>query len=123
MPRTFSGQEFLAALTTGNLPDPIFRKGIVKNVKDDKNVIQFSGGTSGEQWTTIPVDMIDKVDHIANVSSGGQEFPFVRLYLKEPSDDNMMAKVLASLLRVLPRTPHASGAVGEHRTKHDISGS
>jgi hypothetical protein len=113
--RPFTGAEFLKALSEEDVLDPIVKIGIIDRDATEGNALAFSEGTSGESWTNIPVDMIEKVEHIFDIRLRDRDFPLVELHFKEPSSDNLAASVLASLLRTahgsrrrfMPRPPPA----------------
>ncbi len=62
--KTYSGEEFLQALTKGELRPPVCRLGFVKPVEDASGVIMFSEDPARMGYVRIPVDMITTVEHI-----------------------------------------------------------
>jgi hypothetical protein len=81
------------------MSEAIIKEGIVKQDENDPNAILYSESLSSASWMSIPVEMIEKAEHIKNVRGNGHEHPFVRLYFKDPASDNKEASVFADLLR------------------------
>lgn len=103
MTKTFTGEEFLKALSEGNLREPIGKTGMVKPAADGTPAIQFAEGTACGQWTTIPAEMIEKVEFLRTVPCRDHQHPLVRLFLKEPPASNPLATVFAELVRNSPQ--------------------
>ncbi len=114
MAMSFTGAEFVKALTEGNLREPIVKQGMVKPSEDDPSSIQFSEGTACQIWTRIPVEMIERVEFVSTIRCQDHQHPLVRLFLKEPPGENKVAGVLSELLRAAPqareRTARAAAA-------------
>jgi hypothetical protein len=106
MKTSFTGQEFASALAEGALKDPIVLTGMVKPAEDPEAVL-FSLGSSCQQWVSIPVAMIEKVEWLGKVPCFEHRHDSVHLFLKE--EVGPVARALANLLRsqvtVLPRAP------------------
>ena len=130
MPKSFSGADFVKALSEGSLREPIVKEGMVKPSENDPNSIQFSEGNTCQNWTKIPVEMIERVELLANIRCKDHQHPLVRLYLKEPPGENKVAAVLSELLRdgtrtrssVAARTATGSWACGCTGTCYDGTG-
>jgi hypothetical protein len=103
MAKSFTGPEFVKALSEGGLREPIVREGMVKPSENDTTSIEFSEGNMCELWTKIPVDMIERVEYVSNIRCQDHQHPLVRLFLKEPPAENKLAGVLSELLRANPR--------------------
>jgi hypothetical protein len=99
MAKSFTGAEFLKALSEGSLKEAITAEGIVKLDPNDHHTILFSKNTSCAFWTKLPVEIIEKVDYLTAVHCQDHEYPLVRLHLKEPPADNKLASVFAHLVR------------------------
>jgi hypothetical protein len=99
MTKSFTGEEFVKAFEKGRLKQPLVLTGMTKQAETGSNAILFSMGVSCGSWIRIPVEMIDKVEHVATINCRDHEHPYVSLYLKEPPVDNTEARVLADLLR------------------------
>jgi hypothetical protein len=96
MSRTFSGTEFVAALAAGPLKRQIVKVGMVKP-DDSPDAIQFAEGTNCSGWSKIPVQFIETVEFIGNVTCKDHEHPLIALELADPTSDE--AAVFADLLR------------------------
>lgn len=107
MAKSFTGAEFLKALSEGSLTEAITKgaaskskeaitkEGMAKPDANDPTAILFSENTSTGSYARIPVEMIEKVDHL----TGGHKHPRVRLQLKVPPKENKLASAFAELLR------------------------
>jgi hypothetical protein len=82
MAKSFTGEEFMKALEEGSLKQPIVLTGMAKQAENNCNAILFAEGTSCASWIKIPIDMIDKVEHLATINCRDHEHPFVSLYLR-----------------------------------------
>jgi hypothetical protein len=116
---TFSGEEFARALAEDALKQPITLAGMVKKAEDSE-VILFATGTVCENWVSIPVGMIEKVEWLGNVPCKDHWHHFVYLTLKEQAAKNSQASVFSDLLRrssvsspgeLATAVAHATGAV------------
>src|SRR5262249_16384381 len=106
MPASFTGKEFIDALKKDTLKEPIIKDGMVKQDEKDSTVILFTEGASCDIWTKVPVDLIEKVDHMGTIRCRDHQHPFVRLHFKAPGN-NPVAAVFAELLK---RSGAQSGA-------------
>ena len=112
MKKLFTGEEFVKALAAGTLRDPILKEGMVKPSETSQDEILFADGMSCQNWTVIPVDMIESVEFIANERCQDHHHPYVRLFLKEPAMENRHAGIFAELLRQRPvQSEHRTAAV------------
>ncbi|MEU7579903.1 hypothetical protein AB0B50_20140 [Streptomyces sp. NPDC041068] len=96
MPRSFSGEEFLQALASDAVRDRVAVVGMVKKSEEASDSLQFAPGTTCEDWTTIPVGLIDRVDLLRQVPCDDHTHSLVQLTLKE--SDSPEYGVLAALL-------------------------
>lgn len=70
---------------------------------DNETEIEFSCGAG---WEKIPATIIDGVAFIETRRVDAEEYPFVKLYLKEPETDEGRAfAAIARLSKALPATP------------------
>jgi hypothetical protein len=99
MPKSFTGTEFLKALSEGQLREPIIKEGLVKQEENDTNTLLFSEGRACQHWIKIPIEMIESVEYLTTVRCLDHEHPLARLYLKEPPADNAVASLFAELAR------------------------
>lgn len=119
--RTFSGAEFVSALSEGSLKEPIVREGMAKLGEQDRSAILFSAGFSCSAWTKVPLEMIEQVEHIGTINCRDHEHTRIRLYLRDPSSDNAVARVFADLLRNTAR-PGDPDAVRQHIASRPVIG-
>jgi hypothetical protein len=90
----------MKALADGSLKQPIVEEGMAKQDDKDPNIILLSNGISGDQWVKLPLHLIERVDYIQNNYSGTLQYPWIRVFLKEPPPSNVHAHTLATLLRL-----------------------
>jgi hypothetical protein len=98
---TYSADDFVRKLSSEEglpLPyPPISRTGLVDpDIESGAKEIRFAPGTQCSNWIDVPVNMIDKVDHLGNQPCNQREYPHVRLHLKPTTDEG---RVLANLLQ------------------------
>ncbi|MER5256008.1 hypothetical protein [Streptomyces sp. NPDC002855] len=96
MPRSFSGEEFLQALTADTVREKTAIVGMVKKSEESADSVQFAPGTTCQDWTTIPVGLIDQVDLLRQVPCDDHTHSLVQLTLKD--SDSPEHTVLAALL-------------------------
>jgi hypothetical protein len=75
--------------------EPIALAGLAR-AGEDSSTIMFSPGRSGRQWTSIPVEVIEKIKPIERDEDFSHAESYVSLTLKKES--NPIAKALASLV-------------------------
>ncbi|MFC8132166.1 hypothetical protein [Streptomyces sp. NPDC057302] len=96
MPRSFSGEEFLQALASDSVREKPVIVGMVKQSEEAADSVQFAPGTTCQDWTTIPVALIDRVELLRQVPCDEHTHSLVQLTLKE--SDSPEHAVLATLL-------------------------
>ncbi|MGW5865125.1 hypothetical protein ACWFRJ_23450 [Streptomyces sp. NPDC055239] len=96
MPRSFSGEEFLQALASDSVREKPVIVGMVKKSEEATESFQFAPGTTCQDWTTIPVSLIDQVELLRQVPCDEHTHSLVQLTLKE--SDSPEHTVLATLL-------------------------
>jgi hypothetical protein len=93
-----SAEEFLSALSAGNLQEPIIITGAAAQAEEDSHAILFSEGTSATLWTRISADLIEKIEVIGQiVAPDNRKLPYIRLHLHTPTDEQ--AALFAQLLK------------------------
>lgn len=95
---TYTGEEFLQALSNGALAPTACRFGFVKLGGDASRDILFSEDPGRLAYIRIPVEMINEVEHILTYPFGGHDHSYVRICFKQPTD-NPAAELFAELLR------------------------
>ena len=100
--KTYSGEDFLNELTSeAGLrlpPSPIALRGMVKRPDDAAaQTVPFSPGTSCAMWIDVPVNVIEKVEHLGKVSCRDHEHEYVQMHFKLPDSDEGL--LFANLLR------------------------
>ncbi|MEU8546207.1 hypothetical protein AB0C81_04205 [Streptomyces roseoverticillatus] len=107
MDRTFTGEEFLQALSTDSVTVPLTLTGMAKTA-DAAGAIRFALGTACKDWVTIPVSLIDHVEPLQHVPCDDHAHPLVRLVLKDTGTPEFT--VLTSLLRLMRQQTSPCGA-------------
>jgi hypothetical protein len=95
--KTYSGEEFLKALTEGQLKEaakPIVVYGAVR-ASDKTMEVLIAGG----KWTALPMELVEKIEHLSTSPIREHEHPFARIYLREPLSGNAAATLLTDLIR------------------------
>ena len=98
----FTAEDFVNALNEGTLSEAIEKHGLVKPADDDRGAIMFSEGTACENWTRIPIHMIESVTFETMIRCRDHQHPLVTLRLNRPHAENDEANVYASLLTTEP---------------------
>lgn len=96
MSTSFSGEDFAKALVEGSLKEPLVLFGMVKSSEDPK-VVLFSLGTSCQQWTSIPIEMVNKVEWLGKISCRDHTHDLVLLFLID--EGSPVIQAFAALLR------------------------
>lgn len=100
--RSFTVGDFLTSLKAGDFDRPtrptIITEGMVKASDSGDDAIQFSVGGSCDSWMTIPANLIESVEFLRTVGCKDHSHPFVRLHLKHPDPENVIANVLVATL-------------------------
>lgn len=96
---TFTGKEFAESLSSPQgivLPEvPLALIGLAMKSRT-VNSIDFAPGARCGKWVTIPVALIDKIDHFQKVSCNDHEHDYVRVHFAAPTTDE--GKVFARLV-------------------------
>lgn len=110
----FKPQEFVDKLRRNELTAPLTLTGIVKEAADDSTHLLFAFGTRCESWTSLPLDVIERIELLEHSTCGDHSHPLVHVTLKTPPSPEIAA--FASLLNasLKSRTP-------AHTTSHGPS--
>lgn len=116
MKTSFSGKDFAKALAEGSLRPQVTLEGMTRCGNDSEHIL-FSPGTLRQEWTPIPVEIVDEVKLLKVIPGDGQNrsHNFVRITLANTSR-GALQKSLMSLLQVYANqlssssTPRAVGA-------------
>ncbi len=98
MAKFFQPSDFVDALTKGDIQEGLSLIGMAKVAEGDAKALMFSPKGSCENWIRIPLDSIEKVEHVGTVRCKDHEHPVVRLFFKDPGGT---ASIFISLLRAL----------------------
>ena len=96
---TYSGEEFIKALSEDKFSTPVELEGIAKPAGADGKAFMFSTGTDCGTWIQIPLDIVQNIELIRVISCKDHTHPLVRLQLKEPPKENPVGSLFAGLLR------------------------
>lgn len=97
----FSGEEFAKALTDGSLHQSLVVEGFVRRSEINEAALSFSADPARQPRVDIPIELIEEVEHFPTIGGSAQGDQFVRIVLKEPTN-NALAKVFAELLKWIP---------------------
>jgi hypothetical protein len=117
MTNTYTADEFLKRLNSGTLRTPLICEGFAKSVEGSRDEFLFSPGVSCEEWTKIPVKIIEKVEFIEEHSCRDHSHPLVQIHFNEPQGDDPFAAVLSSVLRASNLNQERAsgfGPMGQH---------
>ena len=76
--------EFLSRLSTNNLanlsaPRDVSVVGLVKSDETTPSAVQFSHSLACREWVSIPIELIEEIDHLKTVSCKDHQHPLVRI--------------------------------------------
>lgn len=97
MKTTFTGDEFVKALSEGGLQKPLMLTGMVKK-SEDPTVILFAPGTLCRNWVPIKASCIEEVKWLGNVSCRDHSHEYVSIHIKDVGAAE--ATLFADLLKV-----------------------
>jgi hypothetical protein len=103
---TFTGDEFIKALSEGSLQKPLILTGMVKK-SDEPTILLFTPGIFCQSWVPIKASFIDEVKSLGNVGCGDHSHEYVSIHLKDV--DQVESTLLASLLKVYIEAYEISG--------------
>lgn len=107
MAKTFTGAEFVKALTSGGLQRPIILIGMAKPAENDPAHILFSPAGC-ENWVRVPVELIESAEYHADAPCKDHNHPLVHIQLKEAAGKSPEGTILSALLGFWGR-PGGSG--------------
>jgi hypothetical protein len=118
---TYSPTEFLSKLSVNELSDPtevaIF--GLVKVDENSSSVIHFSNSPSCETWLSIPIEIIESIDHLRFITCKEHQHPIVKIKFKHPDQSR---QDLVFLLKLLSQMQNSiSRAQIRSRTGNNLS--
>lgn len=95
---TFSAHEFVERLGRDGLTPPLRLTGLVKLPEESGAGLEFALGTRCENWTTLPLELVESVEVKQTVPCRDHEHPLVTLTLTTP--ESAEGAAFAALLRV-----------------------
>ncbi len=114
---SYSAEDFVGTLTSDEgLPPPtpptlpIIQTGMVDPEGSSSEEIRFAPGMQCTNWTNVPVNLIDTVDHLSNQRCGQYVYPYVRIRLKSPTELTDEARAIAEILQQPGTAPGPSAA-------------
>lgn len=120
MAKSFQPSEFVEAMNKGELQEGLSLVGMVKASEDEVHTIMFSVGRSCANWIKIPLELMEKIEHIDKVKCGDHDHPLIKIVFKAQSGP---AGVFLDLLRVLaihhgePTVPPTSRMPARQRSR------
>lgn len=85
MTKTYTGDEFVKALSEGSLKKSLILTGMVKK-SDESNVMLFAPGTTCQNWVSIKASYIDEVKRLGSITCGDHLHEYVSIHLKDIND-------------------------------------
>jgi hypothetical protein len=104
--RAHEPSDFLAKLSTDDLPDPreVAVVGLAKANEGSSSVIDFTTSTACGGWLPLPIEIVDSVTHLANVTCKDHEHPLVKVTFKRRNGTKDEVAVLLDLVSQLQTT-------------------
>ena len=102
---SYSAKDFVGVLKSDEglpLPTrPVMQTGLVDRAASGSEELRFAPGIqcSNLNWTKVPVDIIDTVTHLGNQRCGQDEYPYVQLRLKDPTELTAEGSAIIGILQ------------------------
>src|ERR1051325_2785404 len=84
MTNTYTAGEFVKRLTEGALRTPLICEGFAKPAEGSHDAFLFSMGDSCENWTKVPLEIVERVEVLGESSCRDHSHPLVKVHFKEP---------------------------------------
>lgn len=114
--QNYTPDEFISKLSEGALPADrggVTVGGLVKVDEGSPSTLSFSSTLSCQNWTPIPLDMVESIDHVRMVACKDHEHPLVRIRLKPPEESRSDLALLQNVVSEL-QSFIASSLSGAH---------
>ncbi len=112
--RSYNPTEFLSKLSANELPDPsdLTIVGLAKSEETSRSVLYFSLSPSCEKWLTIPIEIVESIEHLRTITCRDHQHPVVRIRFKQAEEGrndsaffmNLLAQLQSFLLRAVRAT-------------------
>lgn len=126
--RSYDPPEFLSKLASNELPTSreVALYGLVRANEGSSSTIAFSSSRSCDDWLTVPLDLVESIEHFTTMKCQDHEHPVVRLQLKRTDsgrqDTAFFLDLISRLQTSLSRAVDASGVVrGESASGDDCT--
>jgi hypothetical protein len=114
MIRRYSPTEFLEIISSQ--PDlvpvqfPISVEGFVQPHREDASSLSFSPGADCSRWITVPIAIVEYIEHLGTRTCKDHSHPQIRLHLAKPTDpvSNMYAQLLDHHLQKQSARPESN---------------
>jgi hypothetical protein len=115
--------DFLSKLSKNNFPNPteVSLVGLVKSDEANSSAIHFSSSLACEQWLSIPIEIVETIDHLRTVSCNDHQHPLVRIKFKRPDETRKDVTFLFSLISQMQTSLTRAIRVASTRNRADIS--
>jgi hypothetical protein len=119
MTTSYSGEQFLQALSDNAFKPSLIKTGMAKRADDDQAILFTERGCS--EWIRIPLALISQVVHVSTSTCRDHSHPVVQIHFKEVPDGNEAAKVFAALSNT-PRSAVGPSQLAEHHRHSEYPG-
>lgn len=90
--QTYEPADFLSKLAANGLPrlstpSDLSIVGLVKSDTASPLTVQFSYSPACERWLSIPIEIVESIDHIKTIACKDHEHPLVRVKITRPDQD------------------------------------
>ncbi|WP_433527722.1 hypothetical protein ACQPZ2_30540 [Nocardia pseudovaccinii] len=109
--RVYEPVDFLSKLSANDLSNPtqVSIVGLAKSDKANPSSVHFSHSLACEQWVSMPIKLIEAIDHLRTVPCKDHQHPLVRIKFKRPDEThgdvifllNLVAHMQATLEHAL----------------------
>jgi hypothetical protein len=98
MGKNFTPTDFISALAANAVPAATVLEGLVKP-SGAEDALYFSEGRTCEQWTRIPVELLDEVEVLQTLRCHDHNHPLVRLHLRRGGEHSLPGLEVGALAR------------------------
>jgi hypothetical protein len=123
--RSYNPAEFLSKLSVNELPDPteVTIVGLARSDERFPSAIHFTTSLSCDKWLSIPIEIIESIDHLKTITCNDHQHPLVKIKFKRPDEARQdlafFLNLLSQMQNLLSRALSAARAGTNSRTPAD----
>ena len=106
--KNYDPADFLSKVSVKNLSTPaeVSIVGLAKSDETKPSTFQFSHSLACELWLSVPIDIVESIDHLRTIRCRDHQHPLVRIRFKRPDDSRArVAAIVSSGLTLFTLSP------------------